>query len=285
LPPIRRPLGAIQRPPILRCTDCSFVIQARRRLETERLPIIQVRARIWQLFEFDAERCPNDGTKLVGECACGVLITTADDERCRVCGRPYPWATTSERQKQVEHWSKSSKHVGAVNSVDLYAVRGTIVYTSADALISFDNEDGEMASTSARALRERGGSDIEEESMSVARQLGTAWMTFPGRLPVSHVLHLGLLDEDGNTTTDLARDAVCDAVQLARGEGLRTLAMPPIGIDRGLDIHRSVAATVEGICSAGDGPAIQVAMVVLGDQEFGDFRDALKAHLGSLGRN
>jgi O-acetyl-ADP-ribose deacetylase (regulator of RNase III) len=277
--PIHRPFKGLERPPILRCTDCSYILIGRRRIEPRRIRFFQTRTSVWEVFEFDGDRCPHDGTALVEKCGCGEPLAGGNDERCRRCGRPFSWAATSERQKEVEQWARPGKYVGSIHSIAIYVIRGTIAYTSADAVVSCDNEDGEMASSSAAALKDRGGWDVEQESMSEPRELGTAWLTSPGLMPVGRILHIGVLDDEGKTTPGITSRAVAGAIDRARRENIQTVAMPPLAIDRGLNLEESVRATTLGFIAAGSGKAINVVIVVLGEQEYKSYRDALKRHL------
>ena len=283
---IRRRFVGNEPAPVGRCTDCSFAVRGRRRIETVRKWYWPTTA-IWEVFEFDGDRCPTHGTLLVAECdsrvenrLCAAPIMSPSDVRCRMCGRPYRWAVMAGRERQVQHWSSPGRRVGAINDcIELYVVHGSIVEIAADAVVSCDNADGEMASTSAAALSERGGSEIEEESMLALHELGTAWLTSPGRLAVTHVIHVGVLQEDETTTGEFTTRAITDCVRRAREARTRTIAMPPIGVKRGLSAAESVKAMVAGFRAAGSGSPLQIAFVLHGREEFITFREELRNHL------
>jgi len=173
--------------------------------------------------------------------------------------------------------------VGSIDSIDIYVIRGSIVETGADAVVSCDNGDGEMASSSAAALSERGGKDIEEESIGVPRKLGTAWLTSPGRLPVNCVIHVGVLLDDETTTKEITQTAVTACVMRAREKRMSTIAMPPIGISRGLNQDESIKAMTEGFRAAGGGSPLKIVFVLHGGEEFNDFRGKLRTHLDNSG--
>lgn len=286
--PTRRPFTGNQLAPVRKCTDCSFAIRGRRRIESS-VKWYQTRARVWEVFEFDGNRCPTHGTLLVGACdsdlggkICAAPITSPSDVRCRVCGRPYRW-TISGRERQVQQWSSDGRHVGKIGSIDIYVLHGSIVETGADAVVSCDNGDGEMVSSSAAALSERGGREIAEESIGAPRKLGTAWLTSPGRLPVMFVIHVGVLLDDETTTKEFTKAAVTDCIVRAREKRMKTIAMPAIGRLRGLSEDESIAAMTDGLRAAGDGSPLKIVFVLHGGEEFNIFREKLRAHLAGTG--
>jgi serine/threonine-protein kinase len=103
---------------------------------------------------------------------------------------------------------------------------GNIADAQADAIVSSANFEMKMRTGASDALRERGGSEIEEEAMYGGEQpLGSCIRTKAGRLQTKHVFHAV---SAWNEVSCVGR-AFARALLLAEEHGCATVAAPALG--------------------------------------------------------
>ena len=103
---------------------------------------------------------------------------------------------------------------------------GDISTTTDEAIVSSANFEMKMRTGVGKALRLRGGDDIEEEAMKGGEQpLGSCVRTKPGSLPAKHIFHAV---SAWNEVSCVGR-AFARALLLADEHGSNTVSVPALG--------------------------------------------------------
>ena len=116
-----------------------------------------------------------------------------------------------------------------MNGTTLELVEADITELDVDAIVNAANEDLQLGSGVAGAIRKKGGPTIQEECDRIGHSpVGTAVMTGAGDLPVKQVIHavgprFGEVDDDRKLAS-----AVRASLALADRNGLRSIALPAI---------------------------------------------------------
>jgi O-acetyl-ADP-ribose deacetylase (regulator of RNase III) len=116
-----------------------------------------------------------------------------------------------------------------LEGTQLDLVEGDITDLEVDAIVNAANEELQLGSGVAGAIREKGGPSIQEECNRIgSTPVGTAVLTGGGKLKARHVIHavgpkMGEGDEDRKL-----QSAVRSSLALADRHGLKSLAMPAI---------------------------------------------------------
>jgi O-acetyl-ADP-ribose deacetylase (regulator of RNase III) len=112
-------------------------------------------------------------------------------------------------------------------SIDL--IEGDITEIEVDGIVNAANEQLQLGSGVAGAIRKKGGASIQEECDRIGgTPVGTAVMTGAGKLPAKQVLHaVGPRMGEGEEDRKLA-SAVRSALALADRHGLKSIALPAI---------------------------------------------------------
>ncbi len=116
-----------------------------------------------------------------------------------------------------------------LNGTTLELIEADITELAADAIVNAANEQLQLGSGVAGAIREKGGPSIQEECDRIgSTPVGTAVMTGAGELDAKQVIHaVGPKNGEGDEDRKLAA-AVRSALALADRNGLRTIAIPAI---------------------------------------------------------
>jgi O-acetyl-ADP-ribose deacetylase (regulator of RNase III) len=117
---------------------------------------------------------------------------------------------------------------------------GDISAAQVDAIVNAANTRLILGSGVARAIRERGGSEIQRECDAHGPiGLGGVALTGAGQLPARYVIHAAGMEPGGQVSEEALRACTRAALELAEGRGLRTLAFPAIGTGvGGLSVRR-----------------------------------------------
>ncbi|MFH1072219.1 MAG: macro domain-containing protein [Nanoarchaeota archaeon] len=126
--------------------------------------------------------------------------------------------------------------------------QGSIVNELVDAIIIPSNTTLSMTSRVAKALREIGGNEIEDEAISYAPiPIGEAILTGAGDLRCSFIIHAPIMEFAGHITDFYkVKSALEAAFALAEKNGLSTLALPGFGCNLGgIPVKESARAFFE----------------------------------------
>ena len=116
-----------------------------------------------------------------------------------------------------------------LEGTQLDLISGDITDLDVDAVVNAANEQLQLGSGVAGAIRERGGETIQEECDRIgSTPVGTAVLTGGGNLKARHVIHavgprMGEGDEDRKL-----QSAIRSSLALADRHGLRSIALPAI---------------------------------------------------------
>lgn len=116
-----------------------------------------------------------------------------------------------------------------LEGTQLELIDGDITEMDVEAVVNAANEELQLGSGVAGAIREKGGASIQEECDRIGgTPVGTAVITGGGNLEAAHVIHaVGPRMGEGDEDRKLA-SAVRASLALADRHGLRSLAMPAI---------------------------------------------------------
>lgn len=116
-----------------------------------------------------------------------------------------------------------------LNGTILELIEADITELEVDAIVNAANEQLELGSGVAGAIREKGGATIQEECHRIgSTPVGTAVMTGAGDLKAKQVIHaVGPRQGEGDEDRKLA-SAVRAAMALADRNSLRSIALPAI---------------------------------------------------------
>lgn len=127
-------------------------------------------------------------------------------------------------------------------------LQGSILDVTADAIVKPANSYGAMGGGLAGAIRRRGGQEIEKEAMANAPiPIGSAVTTTGGDLKF-RIIHSPTMEVPGKTTLENVRMAVRAALEEAKKQGFKRIAMPGMGTGvGGLAFDDSAKVMVEEI--------------------------------------
>ncbi|MFX1564481.1 MAG: macro domain-containing protein [Promethearchaeota archaeon] len=116
-----------------------------------------------------------------------------------------------------------------VNKVTIELVQGDITELATDAIVNAANESLQMGGGVAGAIRRRGGPAIQRECDDIGgTPVGSAILTTGGNLKARYVIHaVGPRWGEGDEANKLA-SAVRNALKIAIGKHLRSIAFPAI---------------------------------------------------------
>jgi O-acetyl-ADP-ribose deacetylase (regulator of RNase III) len=109
-------------------------------------------------------------------------------------------------------------------------VEGDLTAQQVDAIVNAANSALVLGAGVAGAIRARGGPAIQAECDAIGPiAVGDAAMTSAGALPARFVIHAASMPPGGSASAESVRSSLRRALELARREGLRTVAVPAIG--------------------------------------------------------
>jgi O-acetyl-ADP-ribose deacetylase (regulator of RNase III) len=167
-----------------------------------------------------------------------------------------------------------------LEDTQLEIIEGDITDLEVEAIVNAANEDLQLGSGVAGAIRERGGPSIQEECNRIGHTpVGTAVMTGAGNLKAKQVIHaVGPRMGEGDEDRKLA-SAVRASLALADRNGLRSIALPAISTGVfGFPMDRAARITLTEIHRyLQGGPKLERVVVVLYDEEaFNTYRRELR---------
>ena len=185
-------------------------------------------------------------------------------------------------EKAVETTGEKPSHRIALTleETQLEIIEGDITEVEVDAIVNAANEDLQLGSGVAGAIRERGGPSIQEECDRIGHTpVGTAVMTGAGNLRAKQVIHavgprMGEGDEDRKLSS-----AVRSALALADRYGLRSIALPAISTGTfGFPMDRAARITLTEVHRylQGGTKIERVVIALHGEDAFQTFRRELR---------
>jgi O-acetyl-ADP-ribose deacetylase (regulator of RNase III) len=162
----------------------------------------------------------------------------------------------------------------------LELVEGDITDLEVDSIVNAANEQLQLGSGVAGAIRRKGGPSIQEECDRIGgTPVGTAVMTGAGHLKARRVIHaVGPRMGEGDEDKRLAA-AVRAALALADRRGMKSIALPALSTGNfGFPIDRAARIMLTEIHRflQGGTKLERVIVCLLGDEAFGVFKRELR---------
>ncbi|HSK48360.1 MAG TPA: macro domain-containing protein [Coriobacteriia bacterium] len=235
---------------------CGFHERARRDLIVR--TGLSGKAKVIATNSFETSNCPQDGAKLVSNCArCERPVFAPVVDRCQFCGVPQPWAkerragversslrrwrpepdSVPENERQVHdpaellYTSKVSLAGGNERRADVWVLDGDIVRLAVDAVVSNDDVDGQMWSQSARSIKDVAGEGVERLAQEGKPfRLGHAWVTTAGDLrQMKGIIHVASMSRYGKSSIDTVRKCLVAAFRLAAHKEYTSVGLTAFG--------------------------------------------------------
>jgi O-acetyl-ADP-ribose deacetylase (regulator of RNase III) len=166
------------------------------------------------------------------------------------------------------------------DGTQLELVEGDITDLDVDAIVNAANEQLQLGTGVAGAIRAKGGPSIQEECNRIGgTPVGTAVMTGAGNLKARRVIHaVGPRMGDGDEDKKLAA-AVRAALALADRRGLKSIALPAISTGNfGFPIERAARIMLTEVHRflQGGTKLDRVVLCLHGDEAFATFKRELR---------
>ncbi len=167
-----------------------------------------------------------------------------------------------------------------LEGTQLELVEGDITELEVDAIVNAANENLQLGSGVAGAIREKGGPSIQEECDRIGgTPVGTAVITGGGDLSAAHVIHaVGPTMGEGEEDRKLA-SAVRASLALADRHGLKSLAMPALSTGAfGFPMDRAARILLTEVYRylQGGTKIERVVIVLFTDEDFEPFKRELR---------
>lgn len=163
--------------------------------------------------------------------------------------------------------------------MQIHVTNADITELEVDGIVSPANAQGVMDRGVAAAIRDRGGEEIQEETMARAPvPVGAAIVTPAGSLPAKRVIHTPIMDEPGTKIgAENVRRATRAALIAAHASEIATLALPPLGTDTGsISVEEASRAIVEEIRAHRKAHPAEVYLVSNSAEIVATFEEALR---------
>jgi O-acetyl-ADP-ribose deacetylase (regulator of RNase III) len=167
-----------------------------------------------------------------------------------------------------------------LDQTQLELIEGDLTELEVDAIVNPANEQLQLGTGVAGAVRRKGGPSIQEECNRIGgTPVGTAVMTGAGNLKAKRVIHaVGPRMGEGDEDRKLA-NAVRAALALADRRGLKSIALPAISTGNfGFPLDRAARIMLTEIHRflQGGTKLERVVVCLHGDEAFGVFKRELR---------
>jgi O-acetyl-ADP-ribose deacetylase len=173
----------------------------------------------------------------------------------------------------------SGRRLGSCGPAEVWLWHGDITQLEVDAIVNAANNQGWLGSGVAGAIRAAAGDEVEAEAVAQGPwEVGGAVRTGPGRLGergVRAILHAAAMGAGVRASASSVASATAAALELARAEGLSSVALPALGTGVGGLAYPDCAAAMAGALRRHcDGPtSLRLVVFALYDaaarEEFG----------------
>ncbi len=167
-----------------------------------------------------------------------------------------------------------------LNDTTLEMLEGDITDLEVDAIVNPANEELQLGSGVAGAIRDKGGPSIQEECDRIgSTPVGSAVLTNGGDLKAKHVIHaVGPVKGEGDEDRKLA-SAVRSSLAVADRHGLSSIALPAISTGAfGFPVNRCarILLTEVNRYLQGGSKMERVVVCLYDDEAFQAFRRELR---------
>jgi O-acetyl-ADP-ribose deacetylase (regulator of RNase III) len=151
-------------------------------------------------------------------------------------------------------------------------LEGDITEQAVDAIVNAANSELVLGSGVAGAIRRKGGPSIQAECDRIGPiAVGEAALTGAGDLPARFVIHAAGMAPGGASSEESVRSSMRAALERAREQGCRTLAVPAIGAGVGaLALQRCAEILLEEARGhlAGETSLEEIRFVLFGEPAY-----------------
>ncbi len=167
-----------------------------------------------------------------------------------------------------------------LEGTQLELIEGDITDLEVDAIVNAANEDLQLGTGVAGAIRQKGGPTIQQECDRIKHTpVGTAVLTGAGELKAQHVIHaVGPRMGEGEEDRKL-QSAIRSSLALADRHGLKSIAVPAISSGNfGFPMDRCARIMLTEIYRylQGGTKLERVAIALFGDETFDIFKRELR---------
>ena len=164
-----------------------------------------------------------------------------------------------------------------VNQTVVRLVQGDLTALEVDAFVHYAKENLELGSGYGTAIQSRGGGAVKKEVEKIGGvRMGEAVMTTAGGMTAKHIIHAcGPKFQEADTERKL-RDCMNSALRVARENGLKTVAFPPMGAGfYGVPLALCARVMLDAILSAAAAgtPPEEIIISTVDGRDFLAFRD------------
>src|SRR5256884_4545562 len=115
-------------------------------------------------------------------------------------------------------------------SLTVEVLQGDLTQQDVDAIVNAANNDLELGSGVAGAIARAGGPQIQAECRRIGPiEVGDAAITGGGTLQARYVIPAASMRLGGRTTAESLRNSTPRSLEIAKAQGLRSVAFPPGG--------------------------------------------------------
>jgi len=164
--------------------------------------------------------------------------------------------------------------------VQIEVMEADITEQQVDAIVNAANNDLILGGGVAGAIARKGGPSIQEEcNRHGPIRVGEAAITGAGNLPARYVIHAASMRLGGKATAESIRSSVRHALQLAEQHGVRSIALPAVGMGiAGFPLNEGARLMMETLKAHIDnGTGLQlVRFCLFGQEAVQAFENALR---------
>lgn len=193
---------------------------------------------------------------------------------------PAPPALVVANEGRAQGGPAGNRLVMPLERTTLELVQADITDLDVDVIVNAANENLQLGSGVAAAIRAKGGPSIQEECNRIgSTPVGTAVMTGAGHLKMKQVIHaVGPRMGDGDEDKKLA-SAVRAALALADRRGMKSIALPAISTGAyGFPLERAARVTLTEVQRflQGGTKLDRVVLCLFDEEAFNTFKKELR---------
>ena len=134
------------------------------------------------------------------------------------------------RGKDFRTGIDSQRQAMRIENAEIKVIQGDITELKVDAIVNAANNKLVMGGGVAGAIKRKGGKIIEEEAIKLGPiKIGDAIVTSAGNLPSKYVIHAATMGMDFQTDEVKIRDSCKNALSVAGGLKIVSIAFPALG--------------------------------------------------------
>ena len=169
-------------------------------------------------------------------------------------------------------------------SLTVEVLQGDLTQQDVEAIVNAANNDLELGGGVAGAIARAGGPQIQAECRAIGSiAVGDAAITGGGNLKARFVIHAASMRLGGRTTADSLRGSTRRSLEIARDQGLQSIAFPAVGTGIAhFPMDECARIMLEEVLAHGRNPTtlLEVRFVLFGGDAESAFRAEANRQLG-----